>query len=204
MLASAADDSDKFVRMEVARHAAALPGAAASRLLADPDLRVREAAASAAGIRQVDHLARLLLEDPASDVRHAAAKTLGGLVDPRFAELLVPALEDPDAIVRMAVLRALERVLGRAETITCLCRQLSSKRPQRRRATVYALAHLEALESARKVWRLGDDPDSDVRLALLHSARSLVPEPEPLARYLATDPNPVVRHAAEVALQGTG
>jgi HEAT repeat protein len=204
IVATAADDGDKFVRLEVARHVAGLPRPAASRLLADPDLRVREAAASSAGIRQVDQLARLLLEDPASDVRHAAAKALGGLVDQRIAELLIPALEDPDAIVRMAVLRALESLLGRAETINRLCRELTSERPHRRRAIVYALAHLEALESASEVWRLVDDPDPDVRLALLHAARSLVPEPEPLAHYLATDPNPVVRHAAEITLHRTG
>lgn len=203
VIAPAAGDADRLVRLEVARHLAGLPKEPASRLLADGDLRVREAAAEAAGVGQIDQLARMLVEDPAADVRHAAARTLGELLRPSMAGALVPGIEDPDAIVRAAVLRALARALGRAGAIERLCAELSSPRPARRRAAVYALARLEATEAAAAVRGLADDPDAGVRLALLHSAGALLDETEPLARRLAHDPDLTVRHAAELSLSSS-
>lgn len=173
-----------------------LPDHAASGLLADRDLRVREAAARAAGSGQVGQLAALLAEDPASDVRQAAAATLGKLADQRTADILVPGLDDPDAIVRAAVLRALVERLTRSGAISRLCGELGSERPERRRASLYALSHLQARESTADVGRLVDDPDPDVRLALLQVADALLPDPEPLIYYLAADTDAVVRDSA--------
>jgi len=48
-------------------------------------------------MRQARALAVLLIDDAGVDVRRAAASTLGGLGDPRIAELLVPGVENPDA-----------------------------------------------------------------------------------------------------------
>jgi HEAT repeat protein len=197
LLERSAGDRDRLVRLEVARHLGGLPDEAASALLADRDLRVREAAARAAGSRQVGQLAVLLAEDPASDVRHAAAATLGKLADQRIADILVPGLEDPDAIVRAAVLRALVDRLTRSGAISRLCGELGSGRPERRRASLYALSHLQAREFAADVGRLVDDPDPDVRLALLQVADGLLPDPEPLIRYLEADTDAAVRDAAE-------
>lgn len=92
MLAPVADDDERLVRLEVARHLAAPPEYAARALLADRDLTVREAAAQAAGAGQAGQLAGMLIEDPSSDVRKAAARALGSLRDERIADLLVPAL----------------------------------------------------------------------------------------------------------------
>jgi HEAT repeat protein len=200
MLAPAVKDKDRLVRLEVARHAAGLPERAANTLLGDPDLRVREAAARGAGVRELGALAVLLTDDPARDVRRASAHTLGAMRGERVADVLVPGVEDPDALVRAAVLHALETLLTRETAVGRLCDELTSERPERRRASVYALAHLNAREAAPALSRLADDPDPDVRLALVHSAEALFPGPEPLMRYLAADAGPAVRQGAEMWL----
>ncbi len=197
MLARAAQDGDRLVRLEVARHLAGLPEQAARTLLGDEDLRIREAAAKAAGMRQVGLLAMLLVDDPGADVRTAAAQTLGSLGDPRIAEVLIPGVDDSDAVVRAAVLRALVHVVKRAGAIRRLSHELGSERPVRRRASVYALARLEALESGEEVARLVSDPDPDVRLALIHTAGVLQRDPDGLIRRLANDHDKHVRGSAE-------
>jgi HEAT repeat protein len=203
-LAPAAADQDRLVRLEVARHVAGLPEDAAKVLLADPDIRVREAAARAAGPRELGALSVLLTDDPAPDVRRASAHALGAMRDQRVADVLVPGLEDPDALVRAAVLRALERLLTREGAARRLCDELASERPERRRAALYALARLNARERGPELSRLADDPDPDVRLALIHSAEALYEEPGPLMRYLAADSDPGVRQAAEMWLLRAG
>lgn len=200
LLAPVAADPDPVVRLEVARHVAGLPEPAAESLLADPDLRVREAAARAGGARQVGSLAALLTEDPARDVRRAAAHALGAMRDVRVADVLVPGVEDPDALVRAAVLRALEELLTREKAQRRLTDELTNDRPERRRASVYALAHLGARNATPEVSRLLDDPDPDVRLALVHSAQALFEPSDPLMRYLADDSDRAVSQAAQMRL----
>ncbi len=48
--------------------------------------------------------------------------------------------------------------------------------------------------------RLADDPNPEVRLALIHTAEALFDEPAPLLRYLTTDSDQAVREAAEMWL----
>ena len=200
LLAPAAADEDRLVRLEVAQHVARLPEHTAKAVLADPDIRVREAAARAAGTRELGALSVLLTDDPAPDVRRASAHALGGMRDQRVADVLVRGLEDPDAMVRAAVLRALERLLTSEGAGRRLCAELACEGPERRRAALYALARLEARERGPELSRLADDPDPDVRLALIHSAEALYEEPEPLMRYLAADSDRVVRESAEMWL----
>ena len=142
-------------------------------MLADRNPSVREAAARTAGSRHAEQLAAVLIEDPSSDVRRAAATTLGHLADGRTADWLISALEDGDAIVRAAVLRALVDLLTRAGAVRRMSAELVAERPQRRRAILYTLAHLHARESAADVRRLADDPEPDVRLAVRHMSPTL-------------------------------
>ena len=199
-LAPVSGDHDRVVRLEVARHSSALPARDASALLADADLRVREAAVRAAGAREVGILSVMLVDDRSQAVRKAAARTLGSLGDERIADVLVPGLEDPDAVVRAAVLRSLERLLTRRGAIERLSRELQSDRCRRRRATVYALARLNAREAGPRLQPLIDDPDADVRLAVVHTADAVLGDPESAICYLATDGDAGVRHAAEIWL----
>ena len=200
LLAPAAADEDRLVRLEVAQHVAGLPEQAARGLLADPEIRVREAAARAAGLRELGALSALLARDPARDVRRASAHALGAMHDRRVADVLMPGIEDPDALVRAAVLHALGQLLGRPGAARRLSDELACDRPERRRAALYALARLGAREMGSELSRMADDPDPDVRLALIHSAEALYEEPEPLMRYLAADGDQAVRDAAEMWL----
>jgi HEAT repeat protein len=201
LIAPAAHDPDWLIRLEVARHAASLPAEVARELLGDRELRVREAAAGAAGPEQVGTLALLLTDDPSNDVRIAAARALGGLRDERLGDVLVAGVDDRDPVVRAAVLRALQQLLTRSGAVRRLCRELTSSRPTRRRAAIYALAHLpEPRQASEVVARLADDPDADVRLALIHTATELHLDPRPLIRSLSEDPDPAVSQAAELWL----
>ena len=200
LLASAAADPDRSVRLAVARHAASLPRQAATALLEDADIRVRATATEASGMREVSALGVLLSDDPARDVRRAAARALGGIRDQRVADLLLPGLRDRDALVRAAVLHALEQLLTRHGTVRRLCRELAAPRAEDRRASLYALARLEAREVATEVSRAARDPDPEVRFALVHTAEALFAEPGPLMRYLLADEDQAVRDAAELWL----
>jgi HEAT repeat protein len=200
LLGQAAEDPDRGVRLAVAHHAASLPSQAASGLLGDADIRVRATAAQASGMREVGALGALLSDDPARDVRRAAARALGGMRDERVADLLIPGLRDRDALVRAAVLHALEQLLTRNGVVRRLCRELAGPRAEDRRATLYALARLQARESATDVARAARDPDPEVRFALIHTAEALFDEPGPLMRYLSVDEDEAVREAAELWL----
>ncbi len=200
LLAAAAEDEDRLVRLEVAHHAAGLPERSAKALLEDVDARVRETAARAAGTRELGALAVALTHDPAPDVRRASAHTLGVMRDERVADVLVPGLEDTDALVRAAVLHALEDLLTRVGAVRRLCDELASERTDRRRASVYALAHLGTRDSSPALSRLAHDPEPDVRLALVQSAAALFEDPGRLMRYLSSDADAEVRQAAEMWL----
>jgi HEAT repeat protein len=195
-LARLADDRERLVRLEVARHLAVLPDGAAARLLADSELWVREAAARGAGRRDMASLAWLLANDPAGEVRHAAASTLGRLGGEQVFEQLAAGLEDTDAIVRAAALRGLVELHARVGTIVRLRRELSSRRPERRRACLFALAHLQARDAAAEVERLAEDPVPDVRLALVNVAERLLDDPERVIRPMAADADPGVSGSA--------
>jgi HEAT repeat protein len=148
-------------------------------------------------VRQAGQLATMLVEDHSADVRHAAARTLGELGDDRLVDVLLPALQDRDAVVRVSVEHAIERLLTPAGAIARLRRELCASDPRRRSATVYALARMRASDAGEDVSRLIDDPDADVRLALIHTADALQTDPEPLVRRLAMDDDLVVKHSAE-------
>ncbi len=196
-----AEDPDCLVRLEVARHVGSIAGSASQRLFADSDAGVREAAALAAGPQHAEMLARLLATDANDNVRRAAARTLGGCDAGVAADGLVGGIEDPDAVVRAAALHALERSLTRRGAVARLSRELASARPLRRRCSVYALAHLHGREASSEVWRLADDPEPDVRLALIQAAPAVASDPEALLLYMTTDPDRSVQDSARNRLQ---
>jgi len=117
--------------------------------------------------------------------------------DEQATDDLLKDLEDVDPSVRLSALRALKRLLAREGAVRRLCGELASSASRRRRASLQALAQLEAVEAGSEVWRLADDPDPEVRLSLLRSANALLVDPEPLVRYMSTDPDPLVRESAQ-------
>ncbi len=204
LLAVAAHDADHQVRIEVARHAMSLPSDVTRALLSDHERRVREAAARGSGKGQLGALVDVLAKDPSSEVRLAAAQTLGDLGDPCAADGLLDALEDADDVVRVAALRSLARLVTPAGAMERLRAELHSPMGTRRRATIYALARMIlAGESAGPLMAdmapMVADPDADVRLALIQTA-DLLSDPQPMITYLTGDSDPTVRHAAEMWL----
>ena len=111
---------DANVRARAASALAALSGplsrAALARALGDsaPDVRVQAVRAlrSVDGARAIPALGRVLLSDPDSTVRRAAAQMLGSLQDPAATAALSVAVQDADALVRREITRALNRQGG--------------------------------------------------------------------------------------------
>lgn len=195
-LSALASDPDLLVRREVAQHVAWLPSAAVPRLFTDLNAAVRQAAALAAGPQQAPLLARLVAHDPNSDVRRAAARSLGNLAPDAAADGLLGGIADSDSLVRATAVHSLERSLTHAGAVARLTEELTSPDPQRRRWSVYALAHLKAALASSDVWRLADDPEPDVRLAVIQGAAVILDDSEPLLLYMATDPDASVRAGA--------
>ena len=81
--------------------------------------------------------------------------------------------------------------------------QIHSERAQDRQEGVYALARVTE-RRAVDVWRLADDPDLDVRLAVVETAEVLAIDPGPLLTYMSTDPSAEVCAHARRRLFGLG
>lgn len=203
-LASTAHDANCLVRLETARHLPRLPADAAADLLTDTDAQVRQVAAGAAGVEQIRLLGDLLRQDADAGVRRAAARALGNFSGEEVNAALLNGISDQEALVRAAVLHALERAAGRKEAVSRLAAELAAPDRRRRRAALYALSRLRAAEVGNEVWRLADDPDADVRMALLDTAAVLLADPAPLLTYMATDPDPAVRGSAETRRLSVG
>lgn len=204
LLSAMVNDTDLLVRCELAKHVGELSDESAGVLWSDVDEGVRCQAARCAGQQHASVLARLLREDRSTTVRRAAARSLGLIGGQEAAEALIAGVEDRDAIVRASVLHALERALTRQGAIARLVTELESARASRRRACLHALARLGDRDRAVLVWSLADDPDLDVRLAVLETATAFLPEPDPLLMYMRTDPNLEVRESAERRLAERG
>ncbi len=201
LLSVAIDDRDPQVRQELGRYSHMLSIEAARSLLRDPDPHVREAAVHGAGIAQVHDLQRLLGGDPRNDVRLAAAKVLGRLGDQRAVAALITVLADPDAIVAAGALSSLQALLTRPRLLDALLCALAGDRPPRlRRAAVYTLGSLRAIEARALLATFVNDPDADLRLALAHVARRVFTKDRTVLQALLSDRDPAVRHAAWLAL----
>jgi HEAT repeat protein len=93
---------------------------------------------------------------------------------------------------------------ARSQAVAQLADELESERPQLRRAGVYALARLATPDQGMSIWRLIDDPDLQVRLAVTENARALVDDAVALLSYMSTDPNSEVRELAKQRLSDSG
>jgi HEAT repeat protein len=197
LLSAVTMDREPEVRCELAHHMSKLNDTDVRQLLADPDEGVRCQAARCADRTQMPLLGTLLSADDRPEVRRAAAHALGAIGGQAAAEALIAGIEDSDGIVRASVLHALERVLGRKGATMRLATELHSCRAHRRLSALHALARFNDCDRTVMVWRLADDPDLDVRLAVLETAAKLLTEPEALLMYMGTDANAEVRQSAQ-------
>jgi HEAT repeat protein len=189
------------VRQALARHLGLLGEASVELLLADRHRAVREAAIAASQPAQVETLIRLLAEDPVVEVRMAAARRLAEMGVGAGRRALVDALADPSAMVRSAALSSLRDALGHEGALSSLLDVLPSAPAKLREGIVHALSHLGAVEAEDVLVELTNDPDRDVRLAVVHCAEHLFGGRwEGLAR-LIVDRDDAVANAAWVVSQ---
>ncbi|MFT3862892.1 MAG: HEAT repeat domain-containing protein [Solirubrobacterales bacterium] len=196
-----AEDRAPQVRQALARHPHLLGPDAMARLLADRHPSVRRTAVTAAPPSQAGALRAVLADDPAAEVRVAAAQRLAEIGSPSANDALLAALADRAVMVRSAVERGLREALGRDRAECLLLASLPDLGPPGRCGVVHALGHLRATGAEAALASLAGDPDRAVRLALAHVGADLFGAGwEPLAR-LARDADPGVAHAAAVAIE---
>lgn len=193
-------EPDELVRIELARQLGLLSDEHAAALCHDPAMAVRLAAARTASGRP-DLVAGLLAHDPYVDVRRAAAAALGRTDDEVGVLALLTGLRDHDSVVRATCLQALGRALGHDRAVERLLGECRAADPARRAAGLYALAQLapSGLDDA-VIGALAEDPDPDVRMALVSSAAALLTDSKPLLTYMAGDADSAVRAAAGTRL----
>jgi phycocyanobilin lyase subunit beta len=96
--------------------------------LADPDWRRREGAATALAFthdpRAIEPLARLARKDPSSEVRRAAAASLGFFAVPAVPSILAELLHDEDISIRLAALQGLYNLALQGKTPTSLLAEI--------------------------------------------------------------------------------
>jgi HEAT repeat protein len=193
------DDPAPAVRQALARRPALLDRRSSETLLADRQPTVRRTAVEAAGPADAPALERMLGEDRVVEVRIAAARRLAEIGRETGAEALIAALADPGLMMRAAVERALREAVGRSAAISRLLDALADADPVLRRNIVYALAHLDAVEAGPAFLALAQDPDREVRLAVVHCGARLFGATWSRLADLETDPDPAVAYGAALA-----
>ncbi len=104
-----------------------------------------------------------LLTHEESAVRRAAVEALGGIASPLASSAVAACLEDEDAGVRAAAVRAFARL--RADPAPHLRPMLDDQDTQVRRAVIYALGSLRQKRYAADLVPCIADPELDVRRA---------------------------------------
>jgi HEAT repeat protein len=140
-----------------------------SRLSADPDQRVRAAAARALGWMEDAAFAPALaaaLHDASAGVRGAAANALGFVNDRSFGVHLRAVLADPDASVRANAAEGLGRLGDRAEAAT-IAALLGDRSTTVRRKAIWALRLLRTAPSSAALAACIHDEDAEVRGAAI-------------------------------------
>jgi HEAT repeat protein len=203
------DDADARVRAAAAEALAgcgAKPGERLREALRrETDSAARRAmihalGAGGGGSEAIGDLVALLESDDVG-VRFAAASALGETRDPDALAPLLGALGDPAREVQAAALRALGR-LGDPRAGEPLVRRLDAGGRDLRRTAAAALREIAPAAARDRLLRALDDRDWEIRLAAVRTLERLGDgELEaPLRQVAETDPDALVREAAEAAL----
>jgi len=139
----------------------------------------------------------LALSDPRSNVREAAAETLGRIKDPRAIEALIQCLQDEDLAIRMVTGNALAE-MGKP-AVQPLILALSYPKSNVREAAAKPLGRIKDAESIESLVQLLKDDEFGVRFAAEHSLREFrelaIP---PLLRALNSENSTLRKGAASV------
>jgi HEAT repeat protein len=190
-----------------------------AKLLADKDLTVRLAAAFALGrvgpdgAAAVKELSATLTADTAPDVRKEAARTIGLLgpdAKPAIPALVKAVQEDKDAEIRQQAVLSLGKMGGEIrESLAPLKEAL--KKDKDKTVRLFIVRTLpEALGADAKELvkdfadHLNNDPDGDVRLAIVQELAAIGPDAKeaiPALREAERDIQVQVRSAATAAIR---
>jgi HEAT repeat protein len=145
--------------------------AALERALTDTDPWVRYFAARALGAHRDESslgaLAPIAASDTAPHVRIAAIQAIGAIGGVRAVDLLLPHADNPDPAIAAAALTSLGCVSDERAT-AALGRALRSENPERRRASIAALAQCGGAASIASLrWAAETDADLEVARAAL-------------------------------------
>lgn len=175
-------------------------------LLAQGDRDMRATALSALvglEVKDAAELALAALADGDGYVRAMAAKLLGDLADPRYADALARSLlEDSDPIARQRAAESLA-VLGGAVALEALARGLGDPMGRVRMACVAGLGARDPAFASAEIERLlAEDADWEVRAEAARALGSTGdPAVLPALAAAAGDPNEFVRSAAAQAIK---
>jgi HEAT repeat protein/cellulose biosynthesis protein BcsQ len=176
--------------------------------LQDSDERVKVAAVKALGlVRDPRAMGPLVgrLKDRSPDVRAVVVETLGRFGGPQVLDALLLRLGDDHPRVRAVVVAVLGE-LGEPYTVTRLISLMESKTIPVRKAAIEALGRIGDPKSApRLVSRIAAEHDHTVNAAIAETLGVLGgAEAVQGLTELSTDENPLVRDAAERALDQIG
>jgi HEAT repeat protein len=169
-----------------------------------PSVEIRLRAIQVAMRAEVQHLepVRLLLNDAAPEVRHAALLALSGATDILSDDELLYLLHDPDAEVKR-LCRTTLRGRGLREADVQLGRLFASPQPADRLQLLSLLYDDGELDIATWLQRLSRDPCPAVRAAAARSAgeQQVVAMQKRLAEMASSDPDLTVRPIAKFHCQ---
>ena len=167
-LAVLATDRDWQLRSRVLRVCAGIGGEPAAPLLlkfsTDNERRLRELAAlglgQAAGPEVYTRLADMLIA-PESEIRQAAAGSLGALGDLRAIELLTRQEQEPDDLVKRTMRESLTRLCNHPDGIASAVIQIGELRDLRRDALLEAVVDCGDRRLCPAVAKIAADPGRD-------------------------------------------
>ncbi len=179
---------------------------ALSGAVRDSDVQVRVAAADSLGRtgapQATSHLiSRLNDFGEESEVRAAAARSLGALRDSRAVPILLGLLGDNDPMLRRWVVSALGRI-GDAQAVEPLVGALNDSEPSVRGWAALALARFRDPRIIEPLLKAVKDPDAQVRVRAVLALRVAVNDPRVRAalQAAASDPDPAVQKKAKQVL----
>jgi HEAT repeat protein/ATP/ADP translocase len=152
---------------------------------------------------QVGEALDAALRAPEPTVRRMAVSLVGRTGMPRASDVLLTALEDPDAGVRTAALTGLAAVSRDEAHASVVTWSLADPDPGVRAAAVRALGLMEAQALGNALAPVTGDPHPAVRAAVAVAMDGHVGAPVTVGQLLA-DPSPDIRHVTIEAVAAVG
>ncbi|MBN1549941.1 HEAT repeat domain-containing protein [bacterium] len=174
-------------------------------LLEHEDAEVRRIAAEHLRNYTVDRALDPLidrLDDPSDDVRRFVIEALGNYRSPRVVEPISSQLHDP--AVKATAFQALEKCIGKENTLPLIHKDASYPNPEIRRLALQLLANYQDPESFRIATNALKDENPGVRLAAATVLQYFGEKAIPYLEEALNDSSPTVKSYAQLSLKQIG